>query len=280
MWSQRLKPYVGAERFDTESFREWWMRVSATLPHVPENVAEHWIYRHFGHSPYEFLPLSELRFERETWSLARLDEVTFGSDWRWTEADLGRLDNEQIRDTPLASMMIDARTWPEPIIVLDNPSGLGKRFGRDLGRWHLIEGHQRLTYLRCLAHKNEAKPQHDVWVTTVAKDVASSAENPKGNVGTGYLWQKLSGPIETLVVESGTVQERLNRACGGSLFSLGDESFPQPQREMWRALNDGLFRHGSVAASTAMMSDREASNHARTLLELYEWVRETYGAER
>jgi hypothetical protein len=150
--------------FDKESFAEWHARVGHRIPQVPSNVAEHWIHRHWGHSPYEFLPLARLRFESQTWTLEKLRAVQFGWDSRSSASDLTRLDQPMIRNTPLARLMLAAGTWPEPIIVLDNDDGLLDDWRKPMRRWHLLEGHLRLTYLRCLEHKGQARPRHDLWL--------------------------------------------------------------------------------------------------------------------
>jgi hypothetical protein len=138
------------------------------LPHVPENVAEQWVHRHFTGSPYAFLPLPQLRFARQTWSLQQLAEVTFGSHWSWSSADTARLDRDRDRGMPLATLMHDAGTWPEPIVLLHNPDGLKDDTGIPMGRFHIVEGHKRLTYLRCLAARGAPRDRHDVWVATIA----------------------------------------------------------------------------------------------------------------
>lgn len=163
MWPRSIAPRIGVNELDKEPFLEWYARVQRHIPHVPANIAEHWIHRHWGHSPYEFLPLSRLQFERQTWPLELVREIAFGS--RWTMgSDVTRLDLPMIARTPLAQMMIAAGTWPEPVIVLDNVSGSLDDLQKPMGRWHLLEGHLRLTYMRCLDHKGSALPEHSVWI--------------------------------------------------------------------------------------------------------------------
>ncbi len=244
---------------------------------MPENVAEHWVYRHFGHSPYAFLPLQRLRFERHTWTNRQFDQVTFGDDWRWTTNDLSRLDHDGHRSSWLGANMIEHGTWPEPILIFDNASGLSDSSGVPMGRWHLLEGHQRLTYLRCLADKGQAKSEHDTWIVTLEPGVSlTTPAKIRGNVSPGYIRQKLFGAVESLAIESGTIQQRLLSACRGGPLHLSIDAFPSDKRDQWEELMDALGRvndrvRGSMEASVELMSDREASHHARTILELYEW---------
>lgn len=162
VWPRNIAPRIGINELEKEPFPDWYARVRHLIPHVPSNVAEHWIHRHWGHSPYEFLPLAQLRFEQQTWTLKQLADIEFG--WRWT-FDLARLDRPHVRRTTLAQMMMAGGTWPQPIIVLDNVNGLRDGDNKPMGRLHLVEGHLRLTYLRCLEHKRQALPQHEVWIT-------------------------------------------------------------------------------------------------------------------
>lgn len=258
---------MGAYQLDKEPFSEWWPRVRYLLKHVPENVAEHWIYENFGSSPYAFLPLDRLRFEHQVWSLVQLDAVSFGSNWR-NKDDLTRLDGAQLRNDKLALMMINAGTWPHSVLVLDNHDGLKERSGEPMGRWHLIEGHRRLTYLRCLAHKGTAKAEHGVWVVTISPGSSANVEisDSQDNYSTGYIMQKLSGAIEALALGVGTIQERLYHASRGGLLHLDERFFPVDKRDLWTELMDGLGRGDPMA-----MGVREASHHARTILELWEW---------
>jgi hypothetical protein len=279
MWPLNIRPYVGASDHDREPFDEWWPRVRHHLAHMPDNAAEHWVHRHFGHSPYAHLPLPQLRFEQCVWSLQQLDDISFGSDWGSIATDLSRLDSPMIRQTPLAQMIVAAGTWPEPIIVLDNPDGVKERGGAVMGRWHLIEGHQRLTYLRCLAHKGTAKPSHDVWIMTIAPvtgETKPAATNKSAHGSLDYIWEKLIGAVQSLEIENSSIQERLSRACLG-LTTLHLHDFPPDKHEVWIELMEALERvkdaeRGNIVASTEAMGPREASHHARTILDLFEWV--------
>lgn len=271
-----MRPYVGASRSDREQFAEWWPRVRHRITNVPENVAEHWVHRHYGGSPYAFLPLDRLRFERQSWSLAQLDAVTFGSCWSWNPRDLARLDREQ--GTPLAAMMIEAGTWPEPIVILDNPGGLAEPGGPRMGRWHLIEGHKRLTYLRCLAAKGSAHPQHDVWLASIVPGTSTTTapSDVAGTASPARILEKLGPAVELLASEDGTIQQRLLRACRRSLLQLSRDAFPAEQRELWSELTDALGRvddpRGSLVASIEAMGTREAIHHVRTILQLFQWA--------
>jgi hypothetical protein len=266
----RLRPHVGQSGSDVEPFGEWWPRVREQLPHVPEDVAEHWVHRNFNDTPYAFLPLDRLRFERQPWSTDQLNAVRFGSHWG-NRPDLGKLDGAEERNDPLACMMIEAGTWPAPVLVLDNRDGQKETGGEPMSRWHLIEGHLRLTYLRGLLRRGIANPQHDVWVVTLVAGESTKKIDLHGNISAGYMRQKLADAFESLALGEGSIKERLADACRGQMLHLGEASFPADKREQWLELMDALRRKSRAVDSINAMSVREATHHARTILELWTW---------
>jgi hypothetical protein len=67
VWPIELRP-IGEETAHKEPFRDWWQRHSYRLSHLPPDLAEQWIHRHWLNSPFAFLPLDDLLCERRTWS--------------------------------------------------------------------------------------------------------------------------------------------------------------------------------------------------------------------
>jgi len=141
-----------------ETFPPWWARVRGLLPNVPEDVAEQWIHRHWGHSDYEWLPLRTLVFSAETWSTSRVLDAVAGrighEQRRWGNAPL------EIPNCWLGDAVSKLGTWPVRIIVFDNDSAALPEFHAT----QLIEGHTRLGYLRTLARAGSAKATHGIWV--------------------------------------------------------------------------------------------------------------------
>lgn len=267
MWLSAIAPYIGENEADKEPFEEWFARVREHIPRVPEDVADQWVHECWGGSPYDSLPVEQLEFEKQSWRLANLDLVRFGESWREQPSDVNRLDDENIRETPLARFMLCKKTWPRPILVLDNPGGLVLR-GEKLGRWHLIEGHNRLTYLRCLQSKGFAMPEHDVWVVKApekiveAKDLPVNARGP--NSRPTYAHEKLCNAIRYLAISSGSIQSRMQTVLRYSnIERVAREDFPIEMRQRW-----DLLTH----ASNQLQSERAAYHFAREVLEFYSWV--------
>jgi hypothetical protein len=269
MWPEKIRPYVGSNESDVEPFDEWHERVREYISHVPDSVAKEWNHRHWRHSPYEHLPLSQMHFERQTWPLARLGEVKFGKDWGESAADLTRLDQPMVRQAPLAQMMLRDKTWPAPIIVLDNADGAQVHRGVPMARWHLLEGHQRLSFLRCLEHKNDALPYHDVWVVMITPATADKEpvpdRHPDGDPRPTYAHEKLSNAIRSLAIEPGSLHERLASAFEGGIDRVPAHDFPADMRERWELLV-------AAGASCSILGERAASHFAREIVEFHEWV--------
>jgi hypothetical protein len=145
-----------------EAFSSWWARVRQSLPNVPEDVAQQWIHRHWGQSPYEWLPLRSLVFSEETWPLNRMLDTVAGrvghEERHWGNAPL------EIPSSWLGNSVSRLGTWPVRVVVFDNSSAALPEFHPA----QLLEGHTRLGYLRTLAQAGSAKATHDVWVARLA----------------------------------------------------------------------------------------------------------------
>ncbi len=267
MWSPKIKPYVGVDN-DKEPFDEWFSRISKHIPNIPKNVAEHWIYRHYGHSPYEHFPIDQLSFELQSWPIEQLYCVSFGDSWGTINEDFSP---EYCKD-PLFRIMLDKGTWPHPIIVLNNHNGIKNSCEKPLSRLHLIEGHRRLTYLRHI--KSTAKPIHDVWVMTVSlissetissKPTAQKEPRPNRTFNPQYAHEKLSLAVKYLAIYDYPIKDRLDLAYKSGIAQLKTDDFPLEKRESWKEVLD-------MKAKLSSVNSRAASHFAREILEFYEWT--------
>jgi len=89
------------------------------------------------------------------------------------EHDMGHWEKElrefpEVQQKRLGAFMINNGTWPSPPLVLDNAQGLRRPSGQSLSRYHLLEGHHRLAFLRGLAadQRWQAAPTHAIWLVT------------------------------------------------------------------------------------------------------------------
>lgn len=55
------------------------------------------------------------------------------------------------------------------------------------------------------------------------------------------------------------------------MLHLTESNFPADKREQWGELMDAICRKGKSVDSINAMSVREATHHARTILELWKW---------
>ena len=167
----QFDPYRDSADWVSESPEDYAARMQATLlPNWPTEVLVEWLHRHAGNLyAYAFLGFENLRFERQTWPLARIP----GRD---AFADPGYCDAFQNLETRaanphdwLANHMLSRGTWNTPIILLLT----GNEAIRAPGGWylnpplHLLEGHRRLSFLVALRALGKARPDHDVWIATL-----------------------------------------------------------------------------------------------------------------
>ena len=174
-WSDPLVPRAPfkGESLDTEPFDEWWARVGPELPHIPTCVAKNWIHAHWGKSPYVELPIDELRFVRQSWSIEQANRIFDDesldrfSDWTKAAGVPGSFHAKH----PVAQYMSEHGTWPVPIIVLDNPSELlmDPSNNQPFARFALLEGHKRTAYFRHFMQAGQVRAKHDVWLVTWAQ---------------------------------------------------------------------------------------------------------------
>ncbi len=166
-WPTELRP-IGESSSDKESFESWWTRSQSHLSHLPSDLCEQWIYRHWTHSRFDFLPLASLSWERQS----RRGEELLRSVYRVGGNDLHpqhdyetfhRRGGEQRHPTAHA---LDSGTWDFPMVLLSTPHGVV-----DLGKTHLevrlvvIEGHQRHRYLNALHELGKPpKGPHEIIV--------------------------------------------------------------------------------------------------------------------
>jgi hypothetical protein len=81
-YPESLKPRFDAGGGVEEPYEEWWPKVHAHFPNVPENVARYWLHEHWSHSPYSFLRSKDYRFDLLSWpsqSYSKSDQHGIGS---------------------------------------------------------------------------------------------------------------------------------------------------------------------------------------------------------
>lgn len=152
-----------------EPFESWFARVKSQVPHLPRCVAESWVHRNWESSEYDWLPLQCLRFERHMWSVQQVLGVTEGVEPDWARPWSQGLASGDWAHAPtwLGRYMLENRTWPVPIIVLDNRAGFSGPDGEPLARHHLLEGHMRYAYFHHLVRSGDVLSKHAVWLASL-----------------------------------------------------------------------------------------------------------------
>ena len=151
-WPVELRP-VGEGSFEKETFESWWARNQSRLSHLPSDLCEQWIYKHWTNSPFDFLPLESLTWERQTWGgeeLLRSIYRAWGGDLH-PEFDYRTFQRKGGNDRHPTARALDVGTWDYPMVLLSTPHGVVD-FGevRPKVRLVIVEGHQRHRYLNAL----------------------------------------------------------------------------------------------------------------------------------
>lgn len=142
-------------------FDQWWPQTQNHFSNVPEEVAKEWLHRHWGHSPYGWLPSDLCSFSLEDLPSAELGNV-LNRIHRFEVGGAKALDHGRFLcgEHPkrpwhfepiwLSVYMKEHGKFPSPIIVLDNRDGILSKTKsipeREQNLPHgliLIEGHQR-----------------------------------------------------------------------------------------------------------------------------------------
>lgn len=128
------------------------------------------IYRHYDSILDEYIEsgIENMKFVREWWDVEKVyNEIKLFDGEELGGMGYHIFEDEDDKEDWLADYMLEHRTWPEPIIVLDNLSltSWGKPF-------HLMEGHRRLDYFREVyqEERDTLKSLHEVWVVTLKSD--------------------------------------------------------------------------------------------------------------
>lgn len=151
-WPERLNPWRG-DANEQEPFPEWWERNRQDLHHLPAELCEQWIHRHWEYSPFAFLPLDTLTWEPRTFDgeelLASIHRAC-GGDLH-PQFDYDTFQRRGGDDRHATAIALDSGTWDYPMVLLSTPNGI-RSFRRELPavRLVLVEGHQRHRYLNAL----------------------------------------------------------------------------------------------------------------------------------
>lgn len=177
VWPKALRP-IGESTLDKEPFEPWWARNRQVLKHLPEDLCEQWIYRHWTHSPFSFLPIEDLTWERRHWDGAQL-LASLHRAWGGELHPQFDYDTFQRRggaDRHATAIALDHGTWDYPMVLLSTPCGVvdGGEVLPDV-RLVIVEGHQRHRYLNALhaLGRPPAGPHETIILSTPLTGIAN-----------------------------------------------------------------------------------------------------------
>ena len=175
-WPSEWKPR-GYGTFDTESFDDWWERMDSYFPGVDLRVLQQWMHRHWDDSEYWGLPISNLTSRLECWSIDSILTqkgtpllADIARKYPSPDEEFEDLNSKEAsRYEPMFSMN-STGTWNIPLLVLHSLDGFIYHEQTFVSsRYWLIEGHQRLRYLRAMASCGSPADEHEVLVIQTTK---------------------------------------------------------------------------------------------------------------
>lgn len=158
-WAEHLRP-IGDGELNKEPFSEWWNRHNNELGHLPPELCEQWIYRHWSTTRFAFIPLESLKCDTIEMSteevLTRVQRV-FARTLN-PEHDKNVFQRQLFgKSHPTAQAFANSGTWDYALVVLSTETGFKNADIDDPSiRFVLVEGHQRHKYLNALNHFGEA----------------------------------------------------------------------------------------------------------------------------
>lgn len=178
-WPGEWRP-LGWGTFEAKPFEDWWLRIGDGFPDLDRRVLQQWMHRHWEYSEYWGLRIDDIRSKLERWptdailsrvGTPRLADVNRGHPSPAEE--FLYLNQAADQYEPMLSMN-STGTWNMPLLVHHSPDGF-IYLDRLFESWHywLIEGHQRLRYLRALAHSGAPAGEHEVLVLYGATELVS-----------------------------------------------------------------------------------------------------------
>jgi len=173
-YPKHLSPDFDESGAITSNFVRWWALNQQHFKHVPEEVARHWLFEHWDHSPYQWLKSANYDFHKTNWPSKNLQQIR--STWDDFANDnhgclhhgkyLAGLDFYQT-----AKFMIENQQVPAGIIVIDNrDSHLKKDYpdsylAQDLpSTFVLIEGHRRFNLALYLESIHSMEDHIKTWL--------------------------------------------------------------------------------------------------------------------
>lgn len=171
----RKNPY---EPYEKQPFEEFEVEFKRFFPNFPENVIEHWAYRHFDEFCrfYWYLDFQSFRFSLTKFNLDMIRSTKTRIDdehiFEWGDNYLFRHERG-LEGTHVFKYMSDNSSWEQPVIVLDTETCPVNKREHLHYPYHLLEGHMRFAVLLAKMRNNEpVAPFHDVWLVTMEDEVS------------------------------------------------------------------------------------------------------------
>ncbi|WP_282094215.1 hypothetical protein [Epibacterium ulvae] len=158
VWANHLEP-LGSGDHTKEDFQTWWERNNGELNHLPQNLVEQWIYRHWKQSIASFVPIKTLTCREEKWPPKDcIDKVgTIRGNEPLNPEDDFKMFCKKTNEGKLSptAEALNQGQWDFPLVVLETPDGFIDKIGEHITTdYFLVEGHKRRRYLNALINKS------------------------------------------------------------------------------------------------------------------------------
>ena len=166
-----LKPHLKLDRLDPldETQEAYRIRLADAGFVVPRLVLDQWLYPHYFNrntvNNYGWLDYTRVSWLETRLTVDELTSLHVISEYRhWVESRARLRAYDEFTCTPHdLEHWKRFGTWRIPPVVLDVSSLRESQSYAELGvRWHLVEGHTRLGYLRAAARADVADKHHTI----------------------------------------------------------------------------------------------------------------------
>ncbi|WP_027515980.1 hypothetical protein [Bradyrhizobium sp. WSM1417] len=176
---------------------------------MPPEVARYWLHEHWGYSSFFWLPSRLYRFDKVSWAAETLGKILSDDDDFRDEhvKTLNRgkwlVEGKEMGPYRTARYMLEHRTFPFPIVVLDNRNGgvngLHARSREFPKAYMLVEGHRRFSMALFLARTGRISPTVPVWLMTKIPAGEAGIFSTSGGSGVGGLGRMMQSKIHLAV---------------------------------------------------------------------------------
>lgn len=160
------------KKTEYEMFDDYFKRIHKLLPSWPEEIIKEWLFRENSCiEKYFFLGFDRFEFDLVEWENEEILSKVESSAMKSVD-NMGAQFFEHPTETYLKKYIKVNKTWPSPIIILENINEIKKNSWNEIRNpFHLLEGHLRLGYIRFLIknHPEKLNKKHLLYIAKIKR---------------------------------------------------------------------------------------------------------------